>query len=430
MSTIYFYTLFDQSSKKPRCAGIKIGDKTIVYDLFRPGANKLLKTISSSLKKISNFLIESNDRGHDIVTSNFKSILTAYNLPIDKRHYNIYDVHIDTLGLIKPREGLDADTILLNKILDKMASSKHHSYQKLISNAAVVYQDLQNTGLYINDTIMHPEWSMMTFSGRSKSLGFNIQGYYEEHKIRTISSTTRDVLLHFDWVSADIRAASLMSGDDLLISSFDKSDPYTMMVDNIGGSITRDECKLFLLKSINSMSIHNNAISEMFPKLDKWIQKCYEATRGEDGYLETLLHRRFKVANAKNSLAVLNGAMQGSVAHAMQNVIRKVWEIFSINIIAEIHDSIVLCVPNDSVVIRSIIDAVVPIMLYPFADLLDYNPSFPLRVSIGKNWKQWKLLEIHRSSGVERVKGPRKTTKETEEKDKKVEETAKEDSEE
>lgn len=407
VSIIYFYTLFDHQSGKPRCAGIQIGDKFTSYDLYRPGAGKKIKTINDTIAKIREFLLLSNDREHTIITSNFKKILSAYNIPIDSRHYNVYDVHIDgPTTPIRSTNSQSKDNLLIRKILERMAIGHHYEYQKLISNAAVVYQDLENRGIYINDELFKPEWSMITFSGRSKTTGFNIQGFHEDHIVRSVDSSHNSVLLHFDWIAADIRAASLLSNDKLLIDSFKTSDPYTEMVNffknNKSGDIDREECKKYLLRSINSMDVSSDAFV-VYQQLGNWICECHAATRKPDGILETLLHRRFKVSRAKNALAVLNGAMQGSVAHAMHSVIRKIWEKIGIYVIAEIHDSIILSVPNDSAIIRSIIDTVVPIMMYPFSGLLSDNPSFPVRVSVGKKWKKWRLLETHRASGVERV---------------------------
>jgi hypothetical protein len=85
----------------------------------------------------------------------------------------------------------------------------------------------------------------------------------------------------------------------------------------------------------------------------------------------------------------------------MQAVIRKIWELIDDRLIAEIHDSLVICSRKDPKSIRNAIDVVAPIMLYPFKDVLDDNPSFPLRVSIGKTWKKWVPYLTYRESGVE-----------------------------
>ncbi len=403
MDTLYLYTIFD--SHKPRTVGIKIDDDIQIYDLFRPGARKPIKTINDTIKKIRELILNANDTGCKIITSNFKSIISAYGLPIDDRIYNVYDMHLDSSSIIKSTNNESKDALLVRKILDKMCCKQPLEYQKLISNAAIVYQDMENRGIIVNDTEMYPQWSMQTFSGRSKSTVFNIQGHYEEDKIRSKNSDESYVLLHFDWISADIRVASILSKDRALIDSFVNSDPYTYMMNILNtdqNQLSRDEYKIFLLKSINSMN-NNSELETIYPNLGKWIDECYKGTRDSNNHLETIMERRFKVSKAKNDLAVLNGVMQGSVAHAMHSAIRRIWEKLGSSIITEIHDSIVLSVPNDGPIIRSTINIVSPIMMYPFQGLLQSNPCFPVSISLGKKWKTWKLLEVHRSGGVERV---------------------------
>jgi len=96
--------------------------------------------------------------------------------------------------------------------------------------------------------------------------------------------------------------------------------------------------------------------------------------------------------------------MQGSVAHAMQLTIRKVWERLGHRLLMEGHDSLVVTASPDAGEIKATISAVVPIMLHPFQDVLPDNPAFPLKVSIGKRWKKWKLYATYRQSGVEYAK--------------------------
>jgi hypothetical protein len=203
-------------------------------------------------------------------------------------------------------------------------------------------------------------------------------------------------------MAADIRVASLLSEDEELQNSFIKSDPYTNMLE-YGYFENRDQCKLFLLKSINSLNI-SIELMKIYPKLCKWLDLCSGITRMSDGYLESLLGKKFKVETAKNGLAVLNGAMQGSIAHAMHNVLRQAWDLYPTYVCAEIHDSIVLSVPRDPIVIKSVIADISNIMVRPFAGYLDYNPFFPVRVSVGSKWKQWNLIQIIRESGVTHVK--------------------------
>ena len=166
------------------------------------------------------------------------------------------------------------------------------------------------------------------------------------------------------------------------------------------------ECKTYLLKSINSMDFTSVALSSVYPQLGAWIGRCKRILSKEDSsdqYLETLLKRKFKRANAKNDLAVLNGVMQGSVAHAMQLSMRRIWEEFPQMLIAEIHDSLVVSCHPTKRHVRSTIETVAEIMLHPFKGVLKANPAFPLKVSVGKRWKKWRTMRIYRESGITNV---------------------------
>lgn len=402
MKQVSFVTILNQDGIKPCCAGFKIGDNYYVYDLYRTGVKRPIKEVKKSISKINELLNKINDTGSPIVTTGFKKLLGIYNLPIDDRDYNIYDLHIDINNPLVTVGSQSKDAENIKSILDRFSKVTVKPYQKLLANASIVYKDLENTGFYVNDVLVHPQWSLDTFSGRSKSLGFNIQGHSENDYFYTISNNRNSVLIHFDWISADIRAASILAKDDILARSFNESDPYTYMQNIINAGqesdlIDRDECKLYLLKSINSMNVDTGAISDIYPKLCRWIYKCGEKTKEANGGLSTILDRQFKVSRAKNTLAVLNGAMQGTVAHAMQNVMRQVWLSCKPYLLTDIHDSLVLSVPNERQVIRSAIKLVAPIMMHPFKGIIEHDHIFPLKVSIGTKWKNWKLYKTYRN---------------------------------
>lgn len=398
MRNLYIYTIFEKENGRPRCTGIRIGDDIKIYDLYRPRSNKLISDINKNKRIISETILKANSSGFKIVLSDFKSHIAQFDLPCDFRHYNVYDLH---LPAINPRDTYEDDVVLLRQMLTSMSQLSLRPYQKLISNSAVVYHDLQLSGLTNNYVSVNPIWSQHTYSGRSKSLGFNIQGFTDEHMILPKRCSDHDILIHFDWICADIKAAAVLSGDTRLIESFEKSDPYTYMQNIINSDsdekMSRDECKIFLLKSINSMDLDSVALSKIYTTLGRWIANSKIEINKEYGYLETILGRRFYAMSAKNNLAVLNGAMQGSVAHAMQHVIRQAWEKLQSRIVCEIHDSLVVACSNNSNEILSTISIVAPIMLYPFNGLLNSNPMFPVKVSIGKRWRQWKLFATYRN---------------------------------
>lgn len=395
MARIVFLTMYDRSNR-PCYAYIKSKSFSHLYELYRPGIKKPIKAVKKSINNIREFLIKASDDGHKIITTDFKSIIKYFDLPIDDREYSVYDIHLNN---INSTDNYVKDVEFIKRAADRLLSYEVVEYQKLLANASIVYQDLENNGLLINDILVKPEWSLQTYSGRSKSLGFNIQGYSEGDHISTVTNDHQSVLLHFDWISADLRAASLLSNDDKLKASFSESDPYSVLMEHINsnseGNMDREECKLFLLKSINSMDT-NQIIMDVYPQLCGWIHRIQSVTNNKNGCAESLLHRRFKVASAKNSLAVLNGAMQGTVAHAMHNVMRQVWLKCGRYIVADIHDSLVLSVPKDHKIINSVIDSVVSIMVQPFKGYTEQPEYFPVKISIGKKWKKWKLIKTVR----------------------------------
>jgi hypothetical protein len=159
--------------------------------------------------------------------------------------------------------------------------------------------------------------------------------------------------------------------------------------------ITREESKRYLLKSINSMDLTSIALTDIYPHLGQWIKKCGKSMH--DGKpLQTILGRKFRLAHSKNQLSVLNGVMQGSVAHAMQSVLRRVWEKLPDRIVCEIHDCLIVSTPPEPSQIKAIIDIVAPIMCKPFEDLLDDNPFFPINVSVGNRLRRFKHYRTYR----------------------------------
>lgn len=399
MSNLCIYTLFDKASKLPRCTGIKDGEKIRMVELYRPGERKPLGKLFKRTEIIRKTILKAGQDGRPVVLSDFKQHIQAFGLPCDNTRYSVYDLHLPD---VKSAESNQKDHATIRRVLNKMATSNIKEYQHILANAAIVYQDLENRGLLVNFRPKKPIWSQKTFSGRSKTTGFNIQGYSEDLKVSTPTMSDQALMIHFDWICADIRVASILSQDIKLQEAFEISDPYEVMMHQLNAGseekITRDECKTYLLKSINSMDFSSIALSKIYPQLGDWIGRCRQTLGKDNGSLETILKRRFRIAQAKNQLAVLNGVMQGSVAHAMQLCIRRIWEKHPDLLIAEIHDSLVMsCYRKD---IMRIVDDVSEIMLHPFRGVLSSNPAFPLKVSVGKQWKQWIPMRIYRESGV------------------------------
>lgn len=404
MKPLYVYTLFDPKTNKPRCIGIKDGDSLIIKELYKgKGSGNPLAKVLNNIEKIRKLITKSEFK-RPIVLSDFKRHIEAFGLEYSTRQLEVYDYHLPDVA---PPTEEGRDIRLVTKVLDKMSTQKPRYYQKVLANAQIVYHDLERRGVEINHEPFFPKWSTKTFSGRSKTTGVNLQGWSDHDIVRPPGYNEKDVLIHFDWICADIRVASLLSKDEILRESFVESDPYQKMLDILHSdgdtSVSRDECKLNLLRAINSMDFTSVVLTDIYQDLGRWIRRSKEQAREEGGYLQTILHRKFRTAQAKNELAVLNGVMQGSVAQAMQCVIRRVWERFPSKIVTDIHDSLVVACHSDPSEIRATMSAVADIMLHPFEGVLKSNPAFPVKVSIGKKWKKWTTVKIHREAGVENV---------------------------
>jgi hypothetical protein len=412
MKNLYLFTIFENDGGRPRCTGVLAGNQVQIFDFYRPGSRTLIKVVNDNKAKVARLITEASDKNISIVTNDFKSHVKAFNLPRrasrpdGSPYYNVYDLAI--LPDIKPSETLSKDTEIIKKVLERMTKTKLKEWNRVFANAGVVYQAIEDRGLWCNYVRENPVWSQKVFSGRSKTSGFNIQGFKEPYYVIQPGASEKEVVLHFDWISADIRVAALLSGDKRLEDAFISSDPYTYMMAEVNANsnktLGREECKKLLLQSINSMDFTSIALTSIYPQLGDWIGRCKKITSEDGGYLETILGRRFRVAHAKNALAVLNGVQQGSVAHAMQNVIRRVWARFGERLLMEGHDSLVVSSPATNEEAMATLRAVSEIMLYPFEGLLPSNPAFPLKVSIGKKWRKWKLKAIVRPTGIQYVR--------------------------
>jgi len=305
MRRLCVYTIFDQKTNRPSVTGLLLDNKLIVKEMYRPGAGKLLIDIYKIRDIVATAIASAARDNIEIVTSDFKSHIAAFNLPLHV-NYPVYDMHIPPLS---PSESKQEDVARVRKILQRLKTQNIKEYQRILANADVVYKDLQDTGLIVGYCDRKPIYGH-TVTGRSKTSGFNIQGLSTDDRVWNKTTSPDDVLLHFDWICADIRVAALLSGDEKLLRSFDHSDPYTVLMDEVntgsGEKLTRDEAKTFLLKSINSMDYTSDALTKTYPGLGEWIRRCDARLSSQDGYLETILKRRFKLANSKNRLAVLN----------------------------------------------------------------------------------------------------------------------------
>lgn len=346
------------------------GPNTTTINIYNKEIPITIEKAFSLYDKLREIFLRSYNDNIIIACNDFKSHIKALNLPLVTEH-NIYQI-------------------------DQNSTDDLKEYQRLVAQSSVVYQHLENNGLYRNYEHVKPLYDSNTFTGRSRTKSFNIQGYTDSDSIRTTHSNVNDVILWFDWVSADIRVAAELSDDDELRKAFIYSDPYEYMADAINkqieeGKVSREECKDFMLRAINSLSIDNELLNVVYPKLSGWLRRLF-LSNDENFSLTTLLGKKFDITNSKNKLAVINGSMQGSVVHAMQGTLVKLYNKIPNNIICEIHDSIAISCPNNSVAIKDMISIVKDAMLYPIGDGI----VFPFKVSVGKKWRQWRHIKTFR----------------------------------
>jgi DNA polymerase I-like protein with 3'-5' exonuclease and polymerase domains len=179
--------------------------------------------------------------------------------------------------------------------------------------------------------------------------------------------------------------AAAVSGDKELNATFEKSDPYTVMANDL--EIDRDECKIAFLRAIYSLDAES-PILELFPTFKEWMyDQIYRLS--SDGFLQTPLGRKFKLGS-RDEKSVFNAVLQGTVAHAMQSSLSRMISLLGEHLLTETHDSVVLV--GRPGIIPHIVKAVVDIMFEP----LERFPTFPLRVYVGKVWKKWKLYKEYR----------------------------------
>lgn len=382
----YISCLFDHRKNPPKpyfAASYHAPTKDVrFYQLYQPKTKFSLYEVKENEGKIRSLFYK-----EDVVCSDFHSFVSAFKLNLD-RHYEVYDVNFPKEP--PPINIAEAKKNLLKQIsaLIKVETSK---WQQILADAQLAYRHLENQGYYHNGRKRFPVYDL-TYSGRSKCLGSNIQGANEEDSIHHINDE-HEIFVHFDWIAADFRVASLISKDKYLKSSFKTSDPYTALYKELDSEdITRDQCKIELFKSLYSMD-YESSILEFYPEFAEWMKGSAQKIELE-GYSTSILGRKFFIEQDRLIRSVFNAQIQGSVAHAMQNVLYRVFKLYPGNLLTEVHDSLILCCKQDD--LKQIISDVAGVMLYPFDEILDNNPKFALKVSVGVEWKKWKLYKEYR----------------------------------
>jgi hypothetical protein len=402
MATAVLLLTYDQRGR-PSSAALAFKKHLRHFELFRAGNGKRLSVIFDAVKQLRDFVCDLSMRGHHLVVSGFKDYYHHLSLPCDLPTDLTHDCHLSqtTLNNFTPDE--------LATVARRLAGSKLLVYQNLLAKAAVVYHSLEHDGLLLNYTSARPRWSLDTHSGRSKSSGFNIQGHTGHDLVCPAQAINHSVLICFDWIAADIRAAAHLSNDTALTNSFITSDPYTVL--GLAANMPRPQAKLHLLKTINSLRYDDPVVNGVFPTLCQWLRD-QQATIDGGGSTSTVLGRRYSLANSRSALSAHNGSMQGTVAHGVHHMMRRAWEMHPSSVVADIYDSIVISCPNGLPARRAIISSIVPLMLRPIIG--HETVCYPVRVSVGTHWKQWQLLETWRDSGVTEELPPTSATAEVE----------------
>jgi len=354
-----------------------------LYQLFFGGVKFSLKEAYENKLKLKDIITNNT-----VVLSDFKSYIACLGLD-SHEEYEIYDSSLEREPPAQTLVGAKKQALISLQKLKKVQPAK---WQKALAKSLLVYSHLEKTGYYHNYKRRYSSYDL-AYSGRSKCAVSNIQGATEEDVIEHINEKNT-CLVHFDWIAADFRVASLISGDEVMQQSFETSDPYTVLYEALDDKkIDRDECKLELFRSLYSLDYENPAL-EFFPDFAEWMQESVNKIEIAK-FSESLLGRKFFLKDEERMLrSVFNAQVQGSVAHAMQNVLYHVYKKYPNNILAEIHDSLILACEKEQ--LTDVIREVSEIMLYPMEGMMESNPKFPLKVSVGLKWKQWKPYKEYR----------------------------------
>jgi len=348
--------------------------------IFQKGTGITLHQAIENLELVKQFVETEN-----VILSDFKSFVGALNLDY-RKEYRIYDCGLPSLSFIG---NLSKSKLQAAKCLAELRQSETNVWSKILAQAQIVYSYLENKGYYHNNKHCRPFYDL-TYSGRSKCSKNNIQGS-NDHDVIEPTNEDHDWFVHFDWIAADLRAASIMSNDQYLMKSFIDSDPYTMLHQDLNSSqVSREDCKKQLLGAIYSLNYDG---LECYQQLAKWMRHELSLIESH-GYSKSILGKKFELEDNRTYKSVFNAKIQGSVAHAMQSVLYKVFQLFPDNIIAEVHDSLILA--SSQAQLKEIINSVSNIMLRPLEGYLESNPTFPLKVSVGKKWRQWKFYREYR----------------------------------
>lgn len=374
---------YDKYPPVPLQSIVVDNDKRFIT-LYHSGSGLKLSRISENMRQLKELLCDG-----PCILNDVKSHLQALKLSTSMER-ELFDLCLPRIGLKRDHKHTCAALVKLMKSVK--GRIKPFSWRKLMGRASEVYLYLEEKPLYHGFKRVYPRYSLETFTGRSKTKGFNIQGTTEKFDIQV--DVNKGYFVHFDWVAADLLIAAVMSNDTAMLESFRHGDPYSdLQKRHNHPQYDRDRCKTELLSSIYALRF-DNPVLDYFPELKRWMRNKYGSLR-DNGYLESILGRRFRLGD-RNELSVFNAQFQGSVAHAMQAALIKIFGEYPDCLVAEVHDSVVMFC--DGSTLRDVISDVVSIMMDPLSGWLGDAPKMPVKVSVGRKWKKWVRFREYRPS--------------------------------
>lgn len=366
---------YNQNTPTPLISIVYSDDGSVdLLPLFAKGLKTKIKQVYDNIEKLKCLFKNETVIVNDAIAHMRFMELNPLN------DHNIYDV-----GVFKIKKANNVNELLC-KMITSYPSPK--LWMKVRGDASVVYSYLEKRGVVCGYENFYPRYSLDTFSGRSKTTDFNIQGANEEYPIKHIDK--HEYIVCFDWVAADIRMAGLISGEDNITSNIDPYEYLSSILSDVDFAISRNECKNEFLKNFYALR-NDSPLMELFPKLKLWIDsKMREYEKGINYH--TILGRPIPITNIRTTF---NAIIQGSIAEAIQSVLSVVGRHKPECILTETHDSLIMSCNEDE--LKKMIKAISRVMNKPYYLINKNNFTMPVHIDIGTSWKKWvryKTIDI------------------------------------
>lgn len=348
-----------------------------IYKLYHKGTGITLMNAEENKQKIRELFC--NNR---VVCNDFKTHLAAFDMDLDCE-YDSYDPCVE-----RPKIGADIKLSVkfLIETVKELRSHKPEAWSSLVAKASIPYQYIEKKGYLYFDQEVHSTFYLNTFTGRVKSVDFSIHGKGDGDKIESVD-LERNVFLHFDWMSADMRFGSILSNDDVMIDTFIESDPYDYIANAM--NISREETKKTLLKASYNKDF-DDWIFGAYGKYAAWMANNVKIVES-GGSICNIVGRPFKIDENHDEKSVISAPLQGSVASAIHSVVNKIYKLDKNILFTDIYDSIVCSCSSG--VAKDVMEEIGNIMYRPFEGILDDDITMPYRVSAGFGWRKWKLVK-------------------------------------